>query len=245
MRIELRPSTNSEEFSMANNGKFQPGQSGNPATQFRPGNRYRWRQGQSGNPAGVARNRLQFNESFYEALLSHRSADEVANLLADALRDREPWAIQIVARLQRFARGRINVECVRRNRRAVKLANDPSAAAAQVADAGEDSKQTDSPTTVAVNTSTRPNDTEDESSRRVSLKQRYEEFCLAKIRYHLRTLPQAVRAQMFDEARSAIRRALPQLRRSDLDEMAQQEVVSRVRARLHLPSMEEFAMRDA
>ena len=82
---------------MANNGKFQPGQSGNPATQFKPGNRHRWQPGQSGNPAGIARSRLEFKESFNEALLGHRSADEVTNLLSEAVREREPWAIQALA----------------------------------------------------------------------------------------------------------------------------------------------------
>src|SRR5215208_4935102 len=99
MRLELRPPNQLGEILMANKGKFQPGQSGNPATQFKQGNRYRWRPGQSGNPAGVARSLCQFKESFNEGLLGHRSADEVANLLWQAVRDREPWAIQALSLL--------------------------------------------------------------------------------------------------------------------------------------------------
>src|SRR5690349_19313003 len=86
---------------MAKDSKFKPGQSGNPETRFKPGNRHRWQPGQSGNPAGITRSRLLFEESFYAALLDQGSAEEVASLLWDAARKREPWAIQAV--LQRLA----------------------------------------------------------------------------------------------------------------------------------------------
>src|SRR5579884_2065342 len=79
---------------MAKDTKFKPGQSGNPATRFQPGNRHRWQAGQSGNPAGISRSRLQFEEEFYAALLDRGSAEEVACLLWDSVRKREPWAIQ-------------------------------------------------------------------------------------------------------------------------------------------------------
>src|ERR1035438_1655836 len=81
--------------------KFKPGQSGNPETRFKPGNQHRWPPRQSGNPAGIARSRLQFEESFYAALLDRGSAEEVASLLWESARKREPWAIQAV--LQRLA----------------------------------------------------------------------------------------------------------------------------------------------
>jgi len=86
---------------MRTSGKFGPGQSGNPQTQFKPGNSHRWQKGYSGNPAGIARSRLQFEENFYTALLERGSADEAASLLWDSARKREPWAIQ--ALLQRLA----------------------------------------------------------------------------------------------------------------------------------------------
>ena len=86
---------------MTKNTKFKPGQSGNPQTRFKPGNPHRWQPGQSGNPAGIAHNRLKFEESFYAALLGLGSAEEVASLLWEAARKREPWAIQ--ALLQRLA----------------------------------------------------------------------------------------------------------------------------------------------
>jgi hypothetical protein len=86
---------------MSPNGKFKPGQSGNPRTRFKPGNPHRWQPGQSGNPDGIARRRLEFERAFYEALLGQGAAEEAASLLWDAARDREPWAIQVL--LQRLA----------------------------------------------------------------------------------------------------------------------------------------------
>ena len=67
---------------MKKDTKFKPGQSGNPETRFKPGNQHRWPPRQSGNPAGIARSRLQFEESFYAALLDRGSAEEVASRLA-------------------------------------------------------------------------------------------------------------------------------------------------------------------
>ena len=86
---------------MRKDTKFKRGQSGNPRTRFKPGNQHRWQPGQSGNPAGIARTRLQFEERFYAALLETGSAQEVASLLWESVRKREPWAIQAV--LQRLA----------------------------------------------------------------------------------------------------------------------------------------------
>lgn len=86
---------------MSKDTKFKPGKSGNPQTRFKPGNQHRWQPRQSGNPAGIARSRLQFEESFYAALLDRGSAEEVASLLWESARKREPWAIQAV--LQRLA----------------------------------------------------------------------------------------------------------------------------------------------
>jgi len=86
---------------MSANGRFKPGQSGNPKTRFKPGNPHRWQPGQSGNPEGIARRRLEFEKAFYESLLGQGPAEEAASLLWDAARDREPWAIQ--ALLQRLA----------------------------------------------------------------------------------------------------------------------------------------------
>jgi hypothetical protein len=93
----------------------------------------------------------------------------------------------------------------------------------------------------AVERPTRPDVADKDSSHRVSLKERYEEFCLAKVKDHLSSLPRAVRSQRFEETRSAIRRAAPQLRRNDLDEIAQRELESKIRLALNLPSIEEFA----
>jgi hypothetical protein len=86
---------------MPRNGKFKPGESGNPKTQFKPGNPHRWQSGKSGNPAGIGPRRLEFEKTFYEALLGQGSAEEAAYLLWAAARDREPWAMQ--ALLQRLA----------------------------------------------------------------------------------------------------------------------------------------------
>jgi hypothetical protein len=86
---------------MANQSEFKPGRSGNPQTQFQPGNPHRWQSGQSGNPAGIARSRLQFEESFYASLIEQGSAGEAASLLWESARKHEPWAVQ--ALLQRLA----------------------------------------------------------------------------------------------------------------------------------------------
>ena len=86
---------------MANDGRFKPGQSGNPKTTFKAGNGYRWQAGQSGNPARVARSRLEFEERFYASLIGQGAAEEAASLLWDCAREREPWAVQ--ALLQRLA----------------------------------------------------------------------------------------------------------------------------------------------
>ena len=86
---------------MLANGKFKPGQSGNPRTRFKPGKTQRWEPGQSGNPDGITRRRLEFDKAFYEVLLGQGAAEEEACLLWDAARDREPWAVQ--GPLQRLA----------------------------------------------------------------------------------------------------------------------------------------------
>ena len=224
---------------MASNGRFQPGRSGNPATQFKPGNTHRWRPGQSGNPAGTSRSRRHFEERFNEAILGQESAEEVANILSEAVRKREPWAIQAV--LRRLAReaNQTNTD-VRRKHLAVKLANHPVVPVPAAADAGRESTPADRLYTPAVEKLSRAHVAERDSSRRVSVKQRYEEFCLEKVNDHLRKLPQAVRSQNFDDTRSAIRRAAPQLRRNEVDEMAQRQLESKIRLALNLPSIDEF-----
>jgi hypothetical protein len=86
---------------MKNDTKFKPGQSGNPATRFKPGNPHRWGPGVSGNAAGKSRYRTQFEEAFNEALITQGSPEEAAQLLWEAARAKEPWAIQNIC--QRFA----------------------------------------------------------------------------------------------------------------------------------------------
>ena len=79
---------------MKRNGtKFKPGVSGNPAA--------KWRPGQSGNPSGKSKLRLEFEDSFNDALITQGSPEEAARLLWEAAREREPWAIQELCR--RFA----------------------------------------------------------------------------------------------------------------------------------------------
>jgi hypothetical protein len=86
---------------MTNDTKFKPGQSGNPATQFKAGNPHRWGPGVSGNAAGKSKYRAQFEEGFNEALITEGSPEEAARLLWEAARAKEPWAIQNLC--QRFA----------------------------------------------------------------------------------------------------------------------------------------------
>ncbi len=73
--------------------RFKPGISGNEVA--------KWRPGQSGNPAGKSKRRTQFEEAFNEALITEGSPEEAAELLWEAARSKEPWAIQELCR--RFA----------------------------------------------------------------------------------------------------------------------------------------------
>ena len=73
--------------------RFKSGVSGNPA--------YKWKPGQSGNPAGKSKQRLRFEESFNEALITQGGPEEAAQLLWASARAKEPWAIQELCR--RFA----------------------------------------------------------------------------------------------------------------------------------------------
>jgi len=61
----------------------------------------KWRPGQSGNPSGKSKLRLQFEENFNQALVTQGSPEEAAQLLWEAARQREAWAIQELCR--RFA----------------------------------------------------------------------------------------------------------------------------------------------
>ena len=78
---------------MKPNTRFRPGVSGNEAT--------KWKPGQSGNPAGKSKLRVEFDEAFNDALITLGSPEEAAQLLWNAARAREPWAIQELCR--RFA----------------------------------------------------------------------------------------------------------------------------------------------
>jgi hypothetical protein len=75
------------------NTRFRHGVSGNETT--------KWKPGQSGNPAGKSKRRQQFEEQFNQALITQGSPEEAAQLLWEAARKREPWAIQELWR--RFA----------------------------------------------------------------------------------------------------------------------------------------------
>src|ERR1039458_5508009 len=75
---------------MKRDTKFKPGVSGNETA--------RWGPGQSGNPAGKSKGRARFEEAFNEALITQGSAEEAAQLLWQAARGKEPWAIQEVCR---------------------------------------------------------------------------------------------------------------------------------------------------
>ena len=75
------------------NTRFKPGVSGNEAV--------KWKPGQSGNPAGKSKQRALFEDAFNEALVTQGSPEEAAQLLWQAARGKEPWAIQELCR--RFA----------------------------------------------------------------------------------------------------------------------------------------------
>ena len=75
------------------NTRFKSGVSGNEAA--------KWKPGQSGNPAGKSKLRALFEDAFNEALITQGSPAEAAQLLWEAARAKEPWAIQELCR--RFA----------------------------------------------------------------------------------------------------------------------------------------------
>jgi hypothetical protein len=71
--------------------RFEPGKSGNPATQ--------WQRGQSGNPAGKSKMRRQFEEALADALAGENPAErakELAELVWTAARKGEAWAITLL-----------------------------------------------------------------------------------------------------------------------------------------------------
>jgi len=66
--------------------RLKPGVPGNQAA--------KWKPGQSGNPAGKSKLRLRFEETFNEAPITQGGPEEAAQLLWEAARAKEPWAIQ-------------------------------------------------------------------------------------------------------------------------------------------------------
>jgi hypothetical protein len=70
--------------------KFKPGISSNEAS--------KWKPGQSGNPVGKSKRRTQFEEAFADALIRDGGPEEAAQLLWEAARNKEPWAIQELCR---------------------------------------------------------------------------------------------------------------------------------------------------
>ena len=78
---------------MQRDTRFQQGVSGNDAS--------KWKPGQSGNPSGKSRLRSQFEQAFNDALITQGGPGEAAELLWEAARRKEPWAIQELCR--RFA----------------------------------------------------------------------------------------------------------------------------------------------
>jgi hypothetical protein len=52
--------------------------------------------GQSGNPAGKPKSRIAFEKAFYDSLISLGSPTEAAQLLWDAAREHEPWAVTLL-----------------------------------------------------------------------------------------------------------------------------------------------------
>src|SRR5437763_15365584 len=71
---------------MPTDTRFRPGSSGNPGTQWEPG--------RSGNPTGKSKRRLEFEAAFQRALKAETGPEEAVQLLVDAARAREPWAVR-------------------------------------------------------------------------------------------------------------------------------------------------------
>jgi hypothetical protein len=65
------------------------------------GNPHRFGHGVSGNLSGKSKYRTQFEDAFNEALITQGGPEEAAQLLWEAARAKEPWAIQNIC--QRFS----------------------------------------------------------------------------------------------------------------------------------------------
>src|SRR3954453_5837699 len=78
---------------MLKNTQYQPGQSGNPETQFKPANVYRWKKQQSGNPAGRATKRLRVEHFLVASLVDHGITREDALRVLEGVGKREASAV--------------------------------------------------------------------------------------------------------------------------------------------------------
>jgi hypothetical protein len=84
----------------------------------------------------------------------------------------------------------------------------------------------------------------EETRRRIELEDRYQEFCRERVRVHLRGLDAAARRELVAEKMKLVRRQWSHLPAATIEELANRQVESDLRARLNLPSLDEFARRS-
>jgi len=84
----------------------------------------------------------------------------------------------------------------------------------------------------------------DESRRRIDLEDRYHEFCRGRIEKYVQALDDASRRELLSEKLRAVRRSWGHLPAATMEELANRQLEADLRARLNLPSIEEFAARN-
>jgi hypothetical protein len=84
----------------------------------------------------------------------------------------------------------------------------------------------------------------EQSRRRVALEDEYHEHCREKVHAHLHSMPEAERRELLAEKMRAVRRQWGHLPAGTIEELANRQIESELRAKLNLMSFEEFAERN-
>jgi hypothetical protein len=84
----------------------------------------------------------------------------------------------------------------------------------------------------------------EETSRRIALEDRYQEYCRGKVRAHFLSLDEPARRELFEEKLRVVRRQWGHLPAATIEELAHRQLETSLREKLSLPSIDEFAERS-
>jgi hypothetical protein len=84
----------------------------------------------------------------------------------------------------------------------------------------------------------------EDSRKRLLLEERYHEFCRDKVRAHWKSLDEDRRRDLLGEKMRAVRKQWGHLPSATIEELAQRQIETELRAKLKLPGIEEFAARS-